>query len=391
MDDLATVSTTWTYPTAVLFGAGAVRKLPRALEGAGIARPLLVTDAGLAALPMIADLLDLLRSAGVEARLFGEVQSNPTEANVWAGVAAFREGRHDGILAVGGGSALDCGKVVAFMTGQSRPIWDFEDLGGNWKRADPAGIRPVVAVPTTAETGSEVGRAGVITEAATHRKKIIFHPQMLPRTAILDPELTVGLPPALTAGTGMDALAHCLEAYCAPSWHPMGDGIAVEGLRLVKEALPRAYARGSDVTARGMMLAASAMGAVAFQKGLGAVHSLSHPVGAVYDTHHGTTNAVVLPYVLVHNRAAIEGKIQRLAAWLGLLNPSFTSFLDWIMMLRAELGIPPTLAELGVPDDRIPELAAMALADPTAAGNPVPLTEASLRELYERSFDGRLA
>ncbi len=388
MPDLGTFSVTWSYPTTVLFGVGSLRRAGRAAARAGMRRPLLVTDPAVAALPFTGELLAALREAALEPAVFSEVQGNPTAANVEAGLLVLRTGRHDGVVALGGGSALDCGKCVAFMAGQSRPIWDFEDVGDNWKRADPAGILPVVAIPTTAGTGSEVGRAGVITDPAAHRKKIIFHPEMMPRTAILDAAVTVGLPPKLTVGTGMDALAHCLEAYCAPGFHPMAEGIAVEGMRLVKEALPQAVRDGSDLAARGMMLSASAMGAVAFQKGLGAIHSLSHPLGALYDTHHGMTNAVVMPYVLAHNRPAIEDRIARLAAWLGLPGGGFSSFLRWVLELRAELGVPPTLAALGVPADRLDELAAMALEDPTAGGNPVPLTLADMRRLYQSCYDG---
>jgi alcohol dehydrogenase class IV len=349
-----------------------------------------VTDPGLARLPVIQRVLDLLREAGLNPGLFSELRPNPTGSNVEAGLAVFRAGGHDGVVAVGGGSGLDTGKAVAFMAGQTRPLWDFEDVGDWWKRADPAGIRPIVAVPTTAGTGSEVGRAGVITDEATHTKKIVFHPLMMPRTAILDPELTVGLPRHLTAATGMDALAHCLEAYCAPGWHPMAEGIAVEGMRLVLEALPRACADGSDLEARGAMLAASAMGAVAFQKGLGAIHSLSHPIGAVYDTHHGLTNAVVMPYVLAFNRPAIEARLVRLAAWLGLPRPGYLGLLERILDLRAEIGIPPTLDAMGVPDDRFPELAAMAVKDPTAGGNPRPFDEAQALRMLEDAWAGRL-
>lgn len=388
MRDLATLSTTWAYPTTVLFGAGAVAKVATAAMQAGMRRPLVVTDPGLAALPMTGRLVETLREGGLEPALFTEVKPNPVAANVEAGVAAFRAGGHDGVVALGGGSALDAGKCIAFMAGQPRPIWDFEDVGDCWKRADPAGIRPIVAIPTTAGTGSEVGRAGVITDAATHTKKIIFHPLMMPRTAILDPELTTGLPPRLTAGTGMDALAHCLEAYCAPGWHPMAEGIAVEGIRLVKEALPRVVADGGDVAARGMMLAASSMGAVAFQKGLGAIHSLSHPVGAIYDTHHGMTNAVFMPYVLLFNRPAIEERIGRLAAWLGLADAGFDGFLAWVLALRSEIGVPATLADLGVPTDRFGEMAAMAVKDPTAASNPLPLDVAQAQRLLGHAHAG---
>lgn len=388
MTDPATLATSWSYPTTVLFGPGSVAKLARACEGAGIRRPLVVTDAGLARGPIVARALAVLREGGLAPALFAEVRSNPVAANVEAGLAVLRGGGHDGVVALGGGSGLDAGKVIAFMAGQKRPLWDFEDIGDYWKRADPAGILPVIAVPTTAGTGSEVGRAGVITDEASHTKKIIFHPLMMPRTAILDAELTTGLPPALTAGTGMDALAHCLEAYLAPGFHPMAEGIAVEGMRLVKEALPVAYRDGGDLAARGRMLAASAMGAVAFQKGLGAIHSLSHPLGAIYDTHHGRTNAVVMPYVLAFNRPAVEDKLARLAAWLGLPGTGFDAVQGWILDLRATLGIPHTLVELGVPGDRLDELAAMAVADPTAGGNPRPLTVEAARGLLERALAG---
>jgi alcohol dehydrogenase class IV len=389
MQDLATLTTTWNYPTTVLFGAGAIRKLPRAAAGAGIERPLVVTDAGLARLPVAETVLGLLREAGLKPGLFADVRPNPTAANCAAGLRVFQEGGHDGVVALGGGSGLDAGKVIAFMAGQTRPMWDFEDIGDWWTRADPAGIRPIVAVPTTAGTGSEVGRAGVITDETTHTKKIIFHPLMMPRTAILDPELTVGLPARLTAATGMDALAHCLEAYCAPSFHPIAEGVAVEGMRLVKEALPLAFRDGRDLAARGMMLTASAMGATAFQKGLGAIHSLSHPVGAIFDTHHGLTNAVYMPYVLAFNRSVIEAKIERLAAWLGIAG-GFDGFQRWILDLRAELGIPHTAQGLGVPGDRWPELAAMAVEDPTAGSNPVKLDTEAAARLYQEAWDGRL-
>jgi alcohol dehydrogenase len=385
--DVAKIATTWNYPTTVVYGAGSLAKVARACDQAVIQRPLVVTDPGLAALPVTARLVEALRAAGRPAGLFTEVRPNPVAANVEAGVRAFAAGNHDGGVALGGGSALDCGKVVACMAGQDRPLWDFEDVGDWWTRARADGIAPIVAIPTTAGTGSEVGRAGVITDELTHTKKIIFHPRMMPRTAILDPEVTVGLPPKLTAATGMDALAHCLEAYCAPTWHPMGEGIAVEGIRLVKIALPRAYANGADLEARGMMLAAAAMGATAFQKGLGAIHSLSHPIGAIYDTHHGLTNAVVMPYVLAFNRSTIEPKIERLAGWLGL-DGGFAGFLDWVLALRAQLGVPHTLQALGVPSDRFDELAAMAVADPTAGGNPEPLDLAGAKRLFAAAYSG---
>lgn len=387
--DPSSSAATWNYPTTVLFGAGAVTKLPRACEAAGIRRPLVVTDPGMAKLPAVATALGVLRQGGLDPALFTDVRPNPVATNVEAGLAAFREGGHDGVVAVGGGSALDAGKLVAFMAGQTRPVWDFEDVGDHWKRADLAGIRPVIAVPTTAGTGSEVGRAAVLTDETTHTKRIIFHPLMMPKTAILDPELTVGLPRHLTAATGMDALAHCLEAYCAPGYHPMAEGIAVEGVRLVLDALPHACADGADLAARGRMLTASAMGAVAFQKGLGAIHSLSHPIGAVYDTHHGLTNAVVMPYVLAFNRPAVEAKLARLAAWLDLPDPGYAAILARVLALREELGIPHTLQALGVPDDRFDDLAEMAVKDPTAGGNPVPFDAAAARRMLQDAWAGR--
>jgi alcohol dehydrogenase len=379
----------WNYPTSVRFGAGRVAELADAAKSVGMRRPLLVTDPTLAKLPMTKVAVDTLASGGVAAAVFSEIKPNPVASNVEAGIRALREGGHDGVIAFGGGSALDCGKVIAFMAGQTRPMWDFEDIGDWWTRADPKGIAPIVAVPTTAGTGSEVGRAGVITDEATHTKKVIFHPLMMPRVTICDPELTVGMPRVITAGTGMDALAHCLEAYCGPFYHPLADGIAVEGMRLVNDNLVRAYNDGKDLEARAHMMSAAAMGATAFQKALGAIHALSHPVGALYDTHHGLTNAVFLPYVLIFNRAAIEPKIERLAAFMGL-KPTFTAFLDRTLVLRGDLGVPHTLKELGVDDARFDVMSDMAPKDPTAGGNPVPLDAAASRQLYERAYAGTL-
>ena len=379
----------WNYPTSVRFGAGRISELGAALKAAGISRPLLVTDPRLATLPPVKRALEVLAGDGIAVAVFADVKPNPVAGNVEAGLKALHAGRHDGVIAFGGGSALDAGKVIAFMAGQTRPMWDFEDVGDWWTRADPKAILPVIAVPTTAGTGSEVGRAGVITDETTHTKKVIFHPLMLPKITICDPELTVGMPPAITAGTGMDALAHCLEAYCGPSYHPLADGIAVEGMRLVRENLARAYKDGSDLEARAHMMSAAAMGATAFQKALGAIHALSHPVGALYDTHHGATNAVFMPYVLAFNRAAIDDKIARVAAYLSLA-PSFDAFLAWVLELRAEIGIPHTLAGLGVDDARFDLMSRMAPNDPTAGGNPVPLDEAACRRLYQNALAGRL-
>ena len=379
----------WNYPTAVRFGAGRIKELLKICKELGFTKPLLVTDPFLAAQPMTQNVVEALRGAGLGVGVFSDVRSNPNDANVEAGLKVLKAGAHDSVIAFGGGSALDAGKVIAFMAGQTRPMWDFEDSGDWWTRADPRGIAPVIAVPTTAGTGSEVGRAGVITQAATHAKKVIFHPGMMPKVTICDPELTVGMPPKITAGTGMDALAHCLEAYCAPSYHPMADGIAVEGMRLVKEYLPRAYQNGGDLEARAHMMSAAAMGATAFQKGLGAIHALSHPVGALYDTHHGMTNAVFMPYVLVFNRPAIETKIARLAAYLGL-GPNFDAFLAWVMELRRELGVPHTLKEFGVDDSKFDLVAKMAPEDPTAGGNPVPVTEAAAHTLLDKAYRGEM-
>jgi alcohol dehydrogenase class IV len=378
---------TWSYPTSVRFGAGRIAELPAAVTAAGIRKPLFVTDPVLAALPMTAHAMAALAAAGVA--LFSEIKSNPVESNVRAGIAAFKAGGHDGVVAFGGGSALDAGKLIAFAAGQTRPIWDFEDIGDNWTRADAGAIAPVVAIPTTAGTGSEVGRAGVVTDEATHTKKVIFHPGMMPKAAILDPELTVGMPRVITAGTGMDALAHCLEAYCGPFYHPLADGIAAEGVRLVKQNLARAVADGRDLDARAHMMAAAAMGATAFQKALGGIHALSHPVGALYDTHHGLTNAVFMPYVLAFNRKAIEEKVARLAAYVGL-KPRFRAFLDWVLALRAEIGVPHTLAGLNVGDDRIDLVVAMAVKDPTAGGNPVPFDKRAARTIFRRALEGRV-
>lgn len=382
-----TLTANWSFPTAIRFGPGRIVELPEACRAAGIARPLLVTDPGLASLPMIAAMVEGCRAGGLEVAIYSDVRPNPVKANVRNGVSAFLAGGRDGVVAVGGGSALDCGKLIAFMVAQTRPIWDFEDVGDWWTRANSEKIAPIVAVPTTAGTGSEVGRAGVITNEATRTKKVIFHPNMLPKAVICDPELTIGLPPKLTAGTGMDALAHCLEAYCAPGFHPMADGIALEGVRLVRECLARAVRQGDDMAARSGMMAAAAMGAVAFQKGLGAIHALSHPVGALYDTHHGLTNGVFMPYVLAYNRTAIEERIARLAAYIGL-DSSFDAVLAWILQLRGEVGIPHTLAELGIDGGRADEIAGMAVVDPTAGGNPVKLTVDGARNLFEAALAG---
>lgn len=372
----------WSYPTAIRFGAGRISELAEACKSAGITNPLLVTDKGLASLPITSAALDVLEAAGMGRALFSQVDPNPTEVNAEAGIAAFREGGHDGVVAFGGGSGLDLGKVVAFMAGQTRPIWDFEDIGDWWTRADADAIAPIIAVPTTAGTGSEVGRASVITNSVTHEKKIIFHPKILPAVVICDPELTVGMPPMITAGTGMDAFAHCLEAYCSPNYHPMSQGIALEGMRLVKDNLLRAYHDGADIEARAHMMSAAAMGATAFQKGLGAIHALSHPIGAVHNTHHGTTNAVVMQAVLRLNQPIVAERLSQAAAYMGIAG-GFEGFYDFVGQLNAELSIPKTLTELGVRNPDRAALVASALQDPSCGGNPLPLTEENLSQLLD--------
>ncbi len=372
----------WSYPTAVKFGPGRIRELADHCKAVGIRRPLLVTDKALASLPITAQALDILDAAGLGRAVFSEVDPNPNETNMEAGLKVYRAGGHDGVVCFGGGSALDLGKMIALMVDQKVSVWDLEDIGDWWTRANPATIAPIVAVPTTAGTGSEVGRAGVLTNSATHKKKIIFHPKLLPAVTICDPELTVGMPRFITAGTGMDALAHCLEAFSSPFYHPMSQGIALEGMRLVFENLPKVYATPTDLEARAHMMSAAAMGAVAFQKGLGAIHSLSHPVGAVYNTHHGTTNAVVMPMVLDFNRHAIEDRIGMAAAYLGIKG-GFDGFRARVMELRAELSIPANLSAMGVEAARLDELTEMALEDPSCGGNPVAMTRENTRALYD--------
>lgn len=374
----------WSYPTAIKFGVGRIAELADHCKSVGIARPLLVTDRALASLPITAQALGVLEAAGLGRAMFSGVDANPTEANMVEGIAAYKAGKHDGVIAFGGGSALDLGKMVALMAHQRADlsVWDLEDIDDWYTRADAAKIAPVIAVPTTAGTGSEVGRAGVLTNSATHKKKIIFHPGLMPKVTLCDPALTVGMPRFITAGTGMDALAHCLEAYCSPFYHPMSQGIALEGMRLVFENLPVVYAEPGNLEARAHMMSAAAMGAVAFQKGLGAIHSLSHPIGAVYNTHHGTTNAVVMPMVLDMNRPAIEERINRAAAYLGIAG-GFDGFRAAVMNLRATLAIPANLTALGVINPDLATLTEMALEDPSCGGNPIAMTRENTRALFE--------
>jgi alcohol dehydrogenase class IV len=383
----ATLKANWNYPTTMWAGPGRIAELPAACATLGIKRPLLVTDEGLRDAQMVRSALELVPGTG----LFARVRGNPVAANIEDGLAAYRAGAHDGVIAFGGGSALDAGKVIAFMSGQRRPLWDFEDVGDWWTRADRRGIAPIIAVPTTAGTGSEVGRAGVVINEATHQKKIIFHPQMMPGVVISDPELTVGLPPNITAATGIDAFVHCFEAFCAPGFHPLADGIALEGMRLIQMYLPRACANGKDIEARSRMLAAASMGATAFQKGLGGVHAIAHPVGAYFNTHHGLTNAVLLPYVIVHNRPAIESHLQVIARTLGLSGEPFAAMFDWVLDFRRRLGIPHTLKDIGVPLTNSDTIGHEASLDPSACGNPRPTDERDYARIFRSAVKGDLA
>lgn len=375
-----TLNANWSYPTAIRFGAGRISEIADACFVAGIKKPLLVTDRGLAGMEITQKTLNLLDDAGLGRAIFADVDPNPNEKNAAAGVAAFKAGNHDGVIAFGGGSGLDLGKVVAFLAGQSRPIWDFEDIDDWWTRANSDVIAPIVAVPTTAGTGSEVGRASVITNSITQQKKIIFHPKFLPTVVICDPELTVGMPKFITAGTGLDAFAHCVEAYCSPHYHPMSQGMALEGMRLVKEYLPRAYSDATDLEARSHMMSAAAMGATAFQKGLGAIHALSHPIGAIYHTHHGTTNAVCMPVVLQFNKPAIKDTLAEAANYLGI-SGGFVGFCKFVDELNDSLAIPKSLAGLGIENPDIDRIVSGALIDPSTGGNPIKMTEENTRKL----------
>ena len=389
MTETSDLTTNWNYPTAMHIGEGRIREIADVCKAHGINSPLVVTDEGAVTLPFTAEILEICTAGGLDVALFSDVPSNPTDGCVEAGAQVFRNGKHDGVIALGGGSGLDAGKAIALLAGQSRSLGDFEDVGDNWLRANEGIIAPTIAVPTTAGTGSEVGRASVITFTETHEKKIIFHPKMMPVAVISDPALTVGLPAGLTAATGVDAFTHCFEAYCAPGFHPMADGIALEGMRLIKEWLPVAYADGSNIEARTHMLVAGSMGATAFQKGLGAVHALSHPVGAVYNAHHGLANAIFLPYVMEVNRPVIEEKMVHLASYLRL-EGGYEGVLAWVLKLRRDLGIPAGAESLGLKKDDIPMLAEAALNDPTMGGNPQPLTTDQLAALYMRSLDDPL-
>ena len=378
----------------MLVGAGRISQLPMICFESGMRRPLLVTDPGLAMMPLVQEVLAHCRAEGLDIDCFSHIKPNPTGANIEDGIAAFRKGDHDGVIAMAGGSGLDAGKTIAVAANQSCSFWDLEDVGDNWQHADAGKIVPLIGIPTTAGTGSEVGRAALIVNEAEQRKVIIFHPEMMPRQVILDPELTVGLPPLLTAATGMDALSHNLEAYCSPAYHPMAEGISVEGMRLVKEFLSTAVLQGGDIDARMNMLVASTMGATSFQKGLGAMHALAHPLGAVFDAHHGMLNAVLMPYVLKANYSAIAPIICRLAKYLDL-EPDFEGFMNWVLSLRSEIGIPDSLDEVidfageNLKFD-LSAISRMATEDPSAATNPIRFESAQYSKILEDCIKGRL-
>jgi len=377
-----TISVNWSYPTNIRFGPGRIQELGEVCLALNIKNPLLVTDKGLAGLEITENAVNILRSLGFEGRVFSDVDPNPNEINLEAGIIDYQKGNHDGVIAFGGGSGIDLGKMIAFMAGQTRPIWDFEDIGDWWTRADGNSIAPIIAVPTTAGTGSEVGRASVITNSETHEKKIIFHPKVLPSAVICDPELTVGMPSFITAGTGLDAFAHCVEAFSSPHYHPMSQGIAVEGMRLVIKNLPKAYHDPNDIEARSHMMSAAMMGATAFQKGLGAIHALSHPIGAIYNTHHGTTNAVCMPAVLDLNEDKISDRFDQVSSYLGIKN-GFKGFCAFVREFNASLQIPEKLSGLDVSNVDITRLTEAALKDPSCGGNPVELTKNNVSDLIK--------
>ena len=381
----------WNYPTTVWFGKGRIKDLHLACSQLKIKKPLFVTDTGLAQSEMVKEIVKDLNNKFFSTSIFSKVRGNPIGLNVSEGVEEFKKGNHDGIIAFGGGSGLDVGKAIGFMSGQSRPIWDFEDVEDYWTRADPNKIAPIIAVPTTAGTGSETGRASVIVNEKTGKKIIIFHPKILPSIVILDPVLTVGLPPKITAATGMDALAHNLEAFCAPAFHPMADGIALEGMYLIKKWLTTAVKDGKNLEARSNMLVAASMGSTAFQKGLGAIHSLSHPVNSLFNVHHGLSNAIFMPYVLTYNKKEIEDKIIKLSKHLELKEKTFDYFLNWILELRIELKIPHKLSEVvKLTAEDLDKLSLMALEDPSTSGNPKKLQLKDMKIMYEHSMSGKL-
>jgi alcohol dehydrogenase class IV len=397
------IKSNWAYPTTVWFGSGRIVDLPKACKVLGIKKPLFVTDSDLVKTEMVANAVQSNNKNSIPTKVYSEVKGNPVSGQVIKGVEVFKNGNHDGVIAFGGGSSLDVGKSIALLESNNRPLWDFSGEGSFWtennynesmaknKMSNPDNIRPIIAIPTTAGTGSEISRAAAIINENTNVKKIVFHPKMLPTLTILDPKLTLGLPSFLTAATGMDAFAHNLEAYCASGYHPMADGIALEGMWLIKKWLITAVNEGKNIEARGNMLTASSMGATAFQKGLGAIHSLSHPVNSVFNIHHGLSNAVFMPYVLTFNRSAIENKIAKLSEYLELKNPSFNSFIDWVLDLRDKIKIPHKLSECAkITDKDIEKLAPMALNDPCTPENPKKTSLDDMKLMYQHSLEGKL-
>ncbi len=381
----------WNYPTTMWVGENRIKDLGSACKNLNIKKPLLVTDSGLANSDIVKNALSNLKIEGILVELYSNVVGNPTGTNVNEGVESFKKNNCDGVIAFGGGSGLDVGKAIAFMSGQNLPIWDFEDVGDNWTKANSDAIAPIIAVPTTAGTGSETGRASVILNEETGVKNIIFHPKFLPSIVILDPVLTVSLPAKITAATGMDALAHNLEAYCAPGYHPMADGIALEGMRLINKWLLEAVNNGSNIEARMNMITAASMGSTAFQKGLGAIHSLSHPVNALNNVHHGLSNAIFMPYVLTFNKDVIEDKIIKICDYLELKERSFDGFIKWVLDLRKKLNMPHKLSEvIDEKNFQLDRLSKMALNDPSTGGNPKKLTEADMKLMYQHSMSGTL-
>lgn len=388
--ELAQLNATWNYPTSIWFGAGRLQQIKAACSQLGINKPLLVTDSGLVTLPLLEHVTQVFNQQQMNFGVFSGVQTNPTGRDIEQGVKQLKKGEHDGVIALGGGSALDVGKTIAFIANQTKPLWHFEDIGENWKDADPDAILPLIAIPTTAGTGSEVGRASVIIDSRSQSKKIIFHPKMLPPLVIADAELTRDLPAKLTAATGLDAFVHNFEAYCAPGYHPMAEGIALEGMRLIKDWLPAAFTDGHNLVARSHMLVASSMGATAFQKGLGGVHALAHPLGAHFNLHHGLLNAVLLPYVVKRNRSAIQDKVSKLARYLELSDTSFNSFFNWLLDFRQQLQIPHSLAELGLSTEDVKDIGKLAVLDPSASGNPIKLSAQDYQQLVEDAVQGAL-
>ena len=381
----------WNYPTTMWVGENRINDIAQACKNLNILKPLFVTDKGLAETEIVKKTISILKNEKINSELFSDVVGNPTGTNVNEGVVSFRKNNCDGVIAFGGGSGLDVGKAIAFMSGQTLPLWDFEDVGDNWTKANSDKIAPIIAVPTTAGTGSETGRASVILNEDTGVKNIIFHPKFLPSIVILDPFLTVALPAKITAATGMDALAHNLEAYCAPGYHPMADGIALEGMKLINKWLIEAVNNGSNIEARMNMLTAASMGSTAFQKGLGAIHSLSHPVNALNNIHHGLSNAIFMPYVLTFNKDVIEDKIIKVCEYLELKDKSFEGFIGWVLDLRKKLNMPHKLSEvIDEKDLKLDRLSKMALEDPSTGGNPKELTEADMKIMYQHSMSGTL-